>query len=109
MVEFVKQSTTMRVTHTPEARMRGDDRQQAAMWSYLSLEQRVLQAVPCARCEQRLRSTAVAFAYQPRFYSGSPVSSTVAAPAHARPVRRLAMATVSRVGPDEAAGRVPRE
>ena len=46
MVEFVKQSTTMRVTHTPEARMRGDDRQQAAMWSYVSLEQRVLQGRP---------------------------------------------------------------
>jgi hypothetical protein len=46
MVEFVKQSTTMRVTQTPEARMRGDGRQQAAMWSYLSLEQRVLQGRP---------------------------------------------------------------
>src|SRR4030088_1811457 len=31
----------MRVTHTQEARMRGDDRQQAGMWSYLSPEQRV--------------------------------------------------------------------
>src|SRR5882724_2171787 len=31
----------MRVTHTKEARMRGDDRQQAGMWSYLSPEQRV--------------------------------------------------------------------
>src|SRR5438093_361651 len=42
MVEFVRQSTAMRITHTPEAHMRGDDRQQAAMWSYGSLEQRVL-------------------------------------------------------------------
>ena len=31
----------MRVTHIKEARMRGDDRQQAGMWSYLSPEQRV--------------------------------------------------------------------
>jgi len=31
----------MRVTHVEEARMRGDDRQQAGMWSYLSPEQRV--------------------------------------------------------------------
>jgi hypothetical protein len=31
----------MRVTRTKEARMRGDDRQQAAMWSYISPEQRV--------------------------------------------------------------------
>ena len=46
MVEFVKQSTTMRLTHTPEARMRGDNQQQAAMWSYVSLEQRVLQGRP---------------------------------------------------------------
>src|SRR6266478_10017807 len=41
MVESVKGSATMRVTHTKEARMRGDDRQQAGMWSYLSPEQRV--------------------------------------------------------------------
>src|ERR1700704_3401327 len=31
----------MRVTHTEEARMRGDDRQQAGMWSYIAPEQRV--------------------------------------------------------------------
>jgi len=31
----------MRVTHIKEARMRGDDRQQAGMWSYISPEQRV--------------------------------------------------------------------
>jgi transposase len=31
----------MRVTLVEEARMRGDDRQQAAMWSYISPEQRV--------------------------------------------------------------------
>jgi transposase len=31
----------MRVTHTKEARMRGDDRQQAGMWSYIAPEQRV--------------------------------------------------------------------
>ena len=31
----------MRVTHVEEARMRGDDHQQAAMWSYISPEQRV--------------------------------------------------------------------
>jgi hypothetical protein len=31
----------MRVTHFEEARMRGDDRQQAGMWSYLSPEPRV--------------------------------------------------------------------
>jgi len=31
----------MRVTHVEEARMRGDDRQQAGMWSYISPEQRV--------------------------------------------------------------------
>ena len=31
----------MRVTHTEEARMRGDDRQQAGMLSYMSPEQRV--------------------------------------------------------------------
>src|SRR6266496_3727204 len=41
MVESVEGSATMRVTHTKEARMRGDDRQQAGMWSYLSPEQRV--------------------------------------------------------------------
>jgi transposase len=39
MVESVEGSATMRVTHTQEARMRGDDRQQAVMWSYLSPEQ----------------------------------------------------------------------
>jgi transposase len=31
----------MRVTHVEEARMRGDDRQQVGMWSYISPEQRV--------------------------------------------------------------------
>jgi transposase len=31
----------MRVTHIEEARMRGDDHQQAGMWSYLAPEQRV--------------------------------------------------------------------
>src|SRR6059058_3750270 len=41
MVESVKGSATMRVTHTEEARMRGEDRQQAGMWSYISPEQRV--------------------------------------------------------------------
>src|SRR5262244_3297091 len=41
MVESIEGSATMRVTHTQEARMRGDDRQQAGMWSYLSPEQRV--------------------------------------------------------------------
>src|SRR5574341_65937 len=39
-------SFTMRVTHVEEARMRGDDRQQAAMWSYISPEQRVPQDHP---------------------------------------------------------------
>ena len=34
-------SSTMRVTQIEEARMRGDDHQQAAMWSSLSPEQRV--------------------------------------------------------------------
>jgi hypothetical protein len=41
MVELVESSATMRVTHVEEARMRGDDHQQAGMWSYLSPEQRV--------------------------------------------------------------------
>src|SRR6516225_4966016 len=41
MVESIEGSATMRVTHSQEARMRGDDRQQAGMWSYLSPEQRV--------------------------------------------------------------------
>src|SRR5512138_1853306 len=41
MVESADGSTTMRVTHVEEARMRGDDRQQAGMWSYVPLEQRV--------------------------------------------------------------------
>src|SRR2546426_5267604 len=41
MVELVEGSATMRVTHIEEARMRGDDRQQAGMWSYISPEQRV--------------------------------------------------------------------
>jgi transposase len=41
MVESVEESATMRVTHVEEARMRGDDHQQAAMWSYISPEQRV--------------------------------------------------------------------
>ncbi len=36
----------MRVTHRKEARMRGDDRQQAGMWSYISPEQRVPAAHP---------------------------------------------------------------
>src|SRR5215475_6042213 len=31
----------MRATELQEARMRGDDQQQAAMWSYISPEQRV--------------------------------------------------------------------
>src|SRR5262245_32106373 len=34
-------SSTMRATAFKEARMRGDDRQQAGMWSYISPEQRV--------------------------------------------------------------------
>src|SRR6267143_304766 len=34
-------SITMRVTHTREARMRGDHEQPAPMWSYISAEQRV--------------------------------------------------------------------
>jgi transposase len=46
MVELVEGSGTMRVTHTEEARMRGDDRQQAGMWSYISPEQRVPQDHP---------------------------------------------------------------
>jgi hypothetical protein len=46
MVESVKGSATMRVTQVEEARMRGDDRQQAAMWSYISPEQRVPQDHP---------------------------------------------------------------
>src|SRR5467141_4611321 len=41
MVESVRGSATMRVTHVKEARMRGDDHQQAGMWSYISPEQRV--------------------------------------------------------------------
>src|SRR5260370_31771332 len=41
MVEAVMGSATMRVTHVKEARMRGDDHQQAGMWSYLAPEQRV--------------------------------------------------------------------
>ncbi len=41
MVESVMGSATMRVTHVKEARMRGDDHQQAGMWSYLAPEQRV--------------------------------------------------------------------
>jgi transposase len=36
----------MRVTHIKEARMRGNDRQQAGMWSYMSPEQRVPQDHP---------------------------------------------------------------
>jgi transposase len=36
----------MRVTHVEEARMRGDDRQQATMWSYIAPEQRVPQDHP---------------------------------------------------------------
>src|SRR5712691_1998902 len=46
MVELVNGSATMRVTHIEEARMRGDDRQQAGMWSYISPEQRVPQDHP---------------------------------------------------------------
>ena len=46
MVELVRGSATMRVTHVEETRMRGDDRQQAAMWSYISPEQRVPQDHP---------------------------------------------------------------
>src|SRR6266446_5994166 len=38
MVESVRGSATMRVTHVKEARMRGDDHQQAGMWSYLPPE-----------------------------------------------------------------------
>src|SRR5260370_12616559 len=41
MVELVRDGSTMRVTQSKEARMRGDDRQQAGMWSYISPEQRV--------------------------------------------------------------------
>jgi transposase len=41
MVESVMGSATMRVTHVEEARMRGDDYQQAGMWSYIAPEQRV--------------------------------------------------------------------
>jgi transposase len=41
MVESGEDSATMRVTHVEEARMRGDDRQQAGMWSYIAPEQRV--------------------------------------------------------------------
>jgi transposase len=36
----------MRVTRTPEARMRGDHEQQAPMWSYISPEQRIPQDHP---------------------------------------------------------------
>src|SRR5499426_873453 len=39
-------SNKMRVTHLEEARMRGDDRQQAAMFSYISPEARVPQDHP---------------------------------------------------------------
>ena len=39
-------SSTMRVTLVMEARMRGDDRQQAAMFSYVSPEARVPQDHP---------------------------------------------------------------
>src|SRR2546426_714194 len=46
MVELVEGSATMRVTHIEEARMRGDDRQRAGIWSYLSPEQRVPHAHP---------------------------------------------------------------
>src|SRR6186713_1723008 len=41
MVGLDESSATMRVTHVEEARMRGDDRQQAGMWSYIAPEQRV--------------------------------------------------------------------
>jgi transposase len=46
MVESVEDSATMRATDIEEARMRGDDRQQAGMWSYISPEQRVPQDHP---------------------------------------------------------------
>src|ERR1700758_5522032 len=46
MVELIESSATMRVTQFKETRMRGDDRQQAAMWSYISPEQRVPQDHP---------------------------------------------------------------
>src|SRR5215467_8242192 len=42
----VESSITMRATLTAEARMRGDDRQQAAMFSYISPEARVPQDHP---------------------------------------------------------------
>src|SRR5574341_177607 len=41
-----ERSSTMRVTLPEEARMRGDDRQQAAMFSYISPGARVLQDHP---------------------------------------------------------------
>src|SRR4026209_630315 len=41
MVESIEELATIRVTHVEEARMRGDDHEQAAMWSYISPEQRV--------------------------------------------------------------------
>ena len=41
MVESVRDLATMRVTHIKETRMRGDDRQQAGLWSCISPEQRV--------------------------------------------------------------------
>ena len=40
----------MRVTHLKETRLRGDDRQQAGIWSYIAPEQRV-------RADYPLRST----------------------------------------------------
>src|SRR5712671_3179758 len=39
----------MRVTLPEEVRMRGDDRQQAAMWSHISPDQRVPRTTPCGR------------------------------------------------------------
>src|SRR5262249_51247344 len=41
-----EESSTMRVTLTAEARMRGDHKQQAPMWSYISPEQRIPQDHP---------------------------------------------------------------
>src|SRR5260370_34624254 len=46
MVEAVMGAAAMRVTHVKEAWMRGDDHQQAGMWSYLAPEQRVPLAHP---------------------------------------------------------------
>src|SRR5207237_944291 len=45
-VGLIEGSATMRVTHLEEARMRGDDRHQDGMWSYILPEQRVPQDHP---------------------------------------------------------------